>query len=89
MRASFIATVCGIAMAGLVSATLSLAPAALAKASDAAVTPPSTSTAKAPPCRDAKGKFTKCPAAEAPKPKRCRDAKGRFAKCDAPGAKPQ
>jgi hypothetical protein len=29
------------------------------------------------PCRDAKGKFVKCPA----KPKVCRDAKGKFAKC--------
>jgi hypothetical protein len=29
------------------------------------------------PCKDAKGKFTKCPA----KPKLCRDAKGHFAKC--------
>ncbi|GBQ70002.1 hypothetical protein AA103196_2373 [Ameyamaea chiangmaiensis NBRC 103196] len=30
------------------------------------------------PCRDAKGKFIKCP-----KPAPCRDAKGRFTKCDA------
>lgn len=29
------------------------------------------------PCKDAKGKFVKCPA----KPKMCRDAKGHFAKC--------
>ena len=29
------------------------------------------------PCRDAKGKFIKCPA----KPKMCRNAKGHFAKC--------
>jgi len=29
------------------------------------------------PCRDAKGKFVKCPA----KPKVCRNAKGHFAKC--------
>ena len=29
-------------------------------------------------CRDAKGKFIKCPTA---KPKTCRDAKGHFAKC--------
>jgi len=42
------------------------------------------------PCKDAKGKFTKCPpAAAAPaKAKKCKDAKGKFAKCDAPGAKP-
>jgi hypothetical protein len=31
------------------------------------------------PCRDAKGKFTKC-AAKA-KPTRCKDAKGKFTKC--------
>lgn len=29
------------------------------------------------PCKDAHGKFTKCP----PKPKVCRDAKGHFRKC--------
>lgn len=37
-------------------------------------------------CRDAKGKFVKCP----DKPKaglRCKDAKGKFAKCGTPGAK--
>jgi len=34
------------------------------------------------PCKDAKGKFMKCPtkAAKA-KPKQCRDAKGKFIKC--------
>jgi len=34
-------------------------------------------------CRDAKGKFVKCPApASAPaKPKQCRDKKGKFIKC--------
>ena len=37
-------------------------------------------------CRDAKGKFIKCPATTAAK--RCRDAKGHFAKCGTPGAKP-
>lgn len=42
------------------------------------------SPAYAAPCKDAKGKFTKCPE----KPKRCKDAKGKFAKCGAPGAKP-
>ena len=36
------------------------------------------------PCRDAKGKFIKCPA----KVTRCKDAKGKFAKCGTPGAKP-
>jgi len=34
------------------------------------------------PCRDAKGKFTKCkPAAMKPAPKRCRDKMGKFTKC--------
>lgn len=33
--------------------------------------------ALAAPCKDAKGKFVKCPA----KPKVCRNAKGHFAKC--------
>jgi len=37
-------------------------------------------------CRDAKGKFIKCPAKVAPA--RCRDTKGHFAKCGTPGAKP-
>ena len=32
------------------------------------------------PCKDAKGKFIKCPAAPA-KPKVCKDAKGKFMKC--------
>ena len=46
--------------------------------------------AKAAPCRDAKGKFIKCPpAATAPAPKQvCKDAKGKFAKCGTPGAVP-
>lgn len=33
--------------------------------------------ALAAPCKDAKGKFVKCPA----KPKQCRDSKGHFIKC--------
>jgi hypothetical protein len=34
------------------------------------------------PCKDAKGKFIKCPTAKvAAKPKMCRNAKGHFAKC--------
>lgn len=40
------------------------------------------------PCKDAKGKFVKCPAkptataaTTTAKPKTCRDAKGHFAKC--------
>jgi hypothetical protein len=44
-------------------------------------------SAGAAPCRDAKGKFIKCPARAAPA-KRCKDAKGKFAKCGTPGAKP-
>ncbi len=40
------------------------------------------------PCKDAKGKFMKCPPAAPAKAVRCKDAKGKFAKCDAPGAKP-
>ncbi len=32
-------------------------------------------------CRDASGKFTKCPALATPAPKHCRDAKGKFVKC--------
>lgn len=42
-------------------------------------------TAATAPCRDAHGKFIKCPpkvAAKAkPKAKQCRDAKGKFIKC--------
>jgi hypothetical protein len=46
--------------------------------------------AQAAPCKDARGKFTKCPAvAAAPaKPVKCKDAKGKFAKCGTPGATP-
>jgi hypothetical protein len=43
--------------------------------------------ASAAPCKDAKGRFTKCPTAPA-KAARCKDAKGKFAKCGTPGAKP-
>ena len=46
------------------------------------------SVASAAPCKDAKGKFTKCPAAAPAKPTKCKDAKGKFAKCGTPGAKP-
>jgi hypothetical protein len=46
-------------------------------------------SASAAPCRDAKGKFIKCPPKPAPaKGKKCRDAIGKFAKCGMPGAKP-
>ncbi len=38
------------------------------------------------PCKDAKGKFIKCPAAK-PAATRCK-ANGKFAKCGTPGAKP-
>jgi hypothetical protein len=37
------------------------------------------------PCKDAKGKFIKCPPA---KPVPCKDTKGKFVKCGTPGAKP-
>ena len=40
------------------------------------------------PCRDAKGKFIKCPHKAPAKTTRCRDAKGKFAKCGTKGAKP-
>ncbi len=42
-------------------------------------------------CKDAKGKFIKCPppaAAPAATGTRCKDAKGKFAKCGTPGAVP-
>jgi hypothetical protein len=41
------------------------------------------SPASAAACRDAKGKFIKCPdkAVAKAKPKQCRDAKGHFKKC--------
>ena len=38
------------------------------------------------PCKDAKGRITKCPKAPA-KTVRCKDAKGKFAKCGTAGAK--
>ena len=44
--------------------------------------------AMAAPCRDAKGKFVKCPDKAPAKPTRCKDAKGKFAKCGTVGAKP-
>lgn len=40
------------------------------------------------PCKDAKGRFVKCPDKTPAKPMRCKDAKGKFAKCGTPGAKP-
>ena len=47
------------------------------------------SASAATPCKDAKGKFTKCPAPAAAKTAaRCKDAKGKFAKCGSPGARP-
>jgi hypothetical protein len=39
------------------------------------------------PCKDAKGRFAKCPQAPA-KAVRCKAANGKFAKCGTPGAKP-
>ena len=43
--------------------------------------------ALAAPCKDAKGRFVKCPEKPA-KPARCKDAKGKFTKCGTPGSKP-
>ncbi|MGL4312748.1 MAG: hypothetical protein ACRCSO_02040 [Sphingomonas sp.] len=39
------------------------------------------------PCKDAKGKFIKCPPAKAVKPTKCR-LNGKFASCSTKGAKP-
>ena len=39
------------------------------------------------PCKDAKGKFTKCPPVKAAAV-RCKAADGKFAKCGTKGAKP-
>jgi hypothetical protein len=39
------------------------------------------------PCRDAKGKFIKCPTKKPAKPTRCRDANGKFLKCGTKRAK--
>lgn len=39
------------------------------------------------PCKDAKGKFMKCPEKKV-QPKHCKDSKGKFIKCGTPGAKP-
>ena len=44
--------------------------------------------ALAAPCKDAKGKFIKCPPAKAAPGARCKDANGKFAKCGTKGAKP-
>ena len=46
-----------------------------------------SSPALAAPCKGAKGRFTKCPAAAAKAPVRCKSANGKFAKCGTPGAK--
>lgn len=40
------------------------------------------------PCKDAKGKFTKCPPSAPVRATRCKAANGKFAKCGTPGAKP-
>lgn len=55
----------------------------------AAVLTLAASPTLAAPCKDAKGKFTKCPPPAAAAPgTRCKDAKGKFAKCGTPGAVP-
>ena len=48
----------------------------------------SATPALAAPCKDAKGKFMKCPDKAPAKPVRCKSANGKFAKCGTPGAKP-
>ena len=58
-----------------------LAPLLIGAATLAAATP-----ALAAPCKDAKGKFVKCPPSK-PVVTRCK-ANGKFAKCGTPGAKP-
>jgi hypothetical protein len=45
-------------------------------------------SASAETCRDAKGKFTKCPSAAPAKSTHCRDSKGKFVKCGTKSAKP-
>lgn len=60
--------------------TLALALAAIAFAG--------SGPALAAPCKDAKGRFTKCPDKAPAKPTRCKAANGKFAKCGTPGAKP-
>jgi hypothetical protein len=40
------------------------------------------------PCKDAKGKFIKCPAAATAPATRCKNANGKFAKCGTAGAVP-
>jgi hypothetical protein len=71
-------TMMSLVIAGFAAASLGLASAPTPTwAADAPA-------AKAKPCRDDKGKFTKCPAPEAAKPKPCRDAKGKFIKCPKP-----
>ena len=42
--------------------------------------------ALAAPCKDAKGKFIKCPSAKPAPAVRCKDGKGKFVKCGTPGA---
>jgi len=39
-------------------------------------------------CKDAKGRFAKCPPKAPAKTARCKSANGKFAKCGTPGAKP-
>lgn len=59
---------------------------ALALAAVAMIATPSIAANR---CRDAHGKFIKCPPPKAAAPaKKCRGAKGKFVKCGTPGAKP-
>ena len=54
-----------------IAATLAALPLALAM----------PTVASAAPCKDAKGKFIKCPPAPPAKKAPCKDAKGKFTKC--------
>lgn len=58
---------------------------ALALAAVSMVASPSVAANR---CRDAKGKFIKCPPPKAAPAKKCRGAGGKFVKCGTPGAKP-
>ena len=60
----------------------------IAAAAAALLTAGVSASADAAACRDAKGKFIKCPPTAPAKAARCKDAKGKFAKCGTPGAMP-
>jgi hypothetical protein len=45
-------------------------------------------TLAAVPCKDAKGRFIKCPPLAPVRIVRCKDPSGKFARCGTPGARP-